>query len=191
MRVFLPYPPSANQRLTVRKGGKGLVNTARYRAWKSEASWVTAMAARDQGTVRQPYRLDAVAMPPKTVRVRDLDNLLKATCDALKEGGAVVDDSLCHMINIAWGLLDDPGILCVIRPWRNLLLPEAGEGKPLSEIAKSLMPRRSRRAATIPAATSGDDLDMRFPGLMGSNGPPSSTPADGTVSPRKRTKRKA
>jgi crossover junction endodeoxyribonuclease RusA len=187
MRVFLPYPPSANQRLTVRKGGKGFVNTARYRAWKSEA------AVRDGAKVSGTYRLDIVADPPPLRRVRDLDNLLKATCDALKDGGAVDDDSLCYVIVAVWGSLADhgPGILCEVRPCPNLLLPEGGEGKSPSGAAKSPRPRRSRPAATIPDAASGDDLDMRFPGLMGSNGPPSSTPADDTVSPRKRTRRKA
>jgi Holliday junction resolvase RusA-like endonuclease len=82
MRVFLPYPPSANERLTVRKGGKGFVNTTRYRAWTREAVWIVAMAARGGKGVAGPFRLFALARPPDLSRSRDVDNLLKATCDA-------------------------------------------------------------------------------------------------------------
>lgn len=162
MRIFLPYPPSANERLTFRKGGRGFVNSAKYRAWKEDAAWIVHMAVRGHGMILGPYRLDAVAMPPQLNRIRDLDNLLKATCDALKDGGAIEDDKLCQMIRISWGALDGSGILCEVLPCRRQLSLGDGSGKSPSE--KELKSprqtrRRSPRAAITPAAETGEFLD--------------------------------
>lgn len=193
MRVFLPYPPSANDRLTVRKGGKGFVNTDRYRAWKSEAAWVVAMAARDQGSVPGHYTLDVVVMRPRLRRTRDLDNLLKAISDALKDGGAIEDDSLCQMIRIAWGQPDEagPGVLCRISKCPSPLLPEAGRSKPQEETVRSLMPRHSRRAATIPDVEMALSTATAQEVVRASESRPSSTPADDIACPTKGTKPKA
>jgi crossover junction endodeoxyribonuclease RusA len=178
MRIFLAYPPSANERLTIRKDGKGMINTAKYRSWKEQASWTIAMAVRDKtNKVRGPYTLDAIARPPELNRKRDLDNLLKAISDALKDGGAIDDDSLCQKISIEWGALDSPGILIGIQPCRNPLSREGGKSKSPPEIAKSRIPRRSPRAATIPAVTTGDDSDMGRQDGKDSGRPLSSIPA--------------
>jgi Holliday junction resolvase RusA-like endonuclease len=166
MRVFLPYPPSANERLTVRKGGKGFVNTTRYRAWMQEAAWVAALAMRDskRKTITGPYRLDMIAMPPLRSQVRDLDNIIKATSDALKKGGAIEDDRFCQILRIAWGELDEAGILVEIESCENLLSPVAGKSKSTLVTAKSQARPRSPRAATTPAAKTGDDSDTDSPG---------------------------
>jgi crossover junction endodeoxyribonuclease RusA len=190
MRVYLPYPPSANQRLTVRKDGKGFVNTARYRAWAREAVWIVAMAARGGKGVAGPFRLFALARQPDLTRSRDLDNLLKATCDALKSGGAIEDDSLCQEIRIVWGDLDEPGILVEIEPCASLLSPAAGKSKSPNETRKSPIRRQSRRAATTPAAGAGESLDTAKGDVVASDSRPSSILAEDTACPKARDKPK-
>jgi crossover junction endodeoxyribonuclease RusA len=190
MRVFLPYPPSANERLTVRKGGKGFVNTARYRAWAREAVWIVAMAARGGKGVAGPFRLFALARQPDLRRSRDLDNLLKATCDALKAGGAIEDDSLCQEIRIVWSDLDEPGILVEIEACESLLSPVAGKSKSPNETRKSPIRRQSRRAVTTPAADAGESLDTAKGDVVASDSPPSSIPAEDTACPKARDKPK-
>jgi crossover junction endodeoxyribonuclease RusA len=155
MRVFLPYPPSGNRRLTARKDGKGFVNTAKYRSWKDEAAWTVAMAVRgERNKIRGTFELHAIAMPPALNRTRDIDNLLKATCDALKAGGAIEDDSFCQRINIEWGMLDSPGILVGVQPCPHPISPVDGNARsPSGNAPKSPHPnRRSPRGATIQAA---------------------------------------
>jgi crossover junction endodeoxyribonuclease RusA len=183
MRIFLPYPPSANERLTVRKGGRGFVNTAHYRAWKLDAAWIVALAARYGNVVKGPYRLGVVAMPPD-LRCRDLDNLIKATSDALKAGGAVEDDSLCQMIRMSWGDLDEPGIFVEIEPCESLLSPAVGKSKSPNETRKSPIRRQSRRAVTTPAADAGESLDTGKGAVMGYESQPSSIPAEDTACPK-------
>src|SRR6478735_3497561 len=156
MRAFLPFPPSANDRLTRASRGKGFVNTARYRAWKHEAAWIVRMAVQGGlSAVKGAFCLDVVANPPD-MRARDLDNLLKATCDALKDGGAIEDDRLCQRISIEWGELDEPGILCEALPCPFLISAEAGKSKSPSRKPKPLIPRRSRRGAIIQDAQTGE-----------------------------------
>jgi crossover junction endodeoxyribonuclease RusA len=185
MRVFLPYPPSANERLTVRKGGGGFVNTAKYRAWKEEASWIVAMAVRDKANkIKGPYTLDVVARPPPLNRRRDLDNLIKATSDALTAGGAVEDDSLCQRVAIEWGPLDSPGVLIGVQPCPHPISPVDGSAKsPSGNEPKSPRPsrRRNPRGATIQAAKSGGSSDTDSPGCRASGRPPSSTLAESIV----------
>jgi crossover junction endodeoxyribonuclease RusA len=180
MKVFLPYPPSANERLTRAKGRKGFVNTAKYRSWKEEAAWVVAMAIRDgEKKVKGHYRLDAVAMPPD-LRPRDLDNLIKATSDAMKDGGAIEDDRFCQMVRIAWDVYGDlgPGILVEVQPCRNLLLSKAGNEKSPIWTEKPQSLPHSRRDATIPAAQTGDHSDTDSPAGKASASPHSSTSAE-------------
>lgn len=184
MRVFLSYPPSANERLTVRKGGRGFVNTAKYRAWKEEAAWVVQMAVRGHGMIYGPYRLAAVAMPPALARSRDLDNLLKATCDALVTGGGVEDDSLCQSILVSWGEIEaGPGILCLVKPCRSLLSRGGGKSKLPSETGKSQTRRRSRPSAIIRDAEILASSATAQEVFRGSGRPLSSTPAESTACP--------
>jgi crossover junction endodeoxyribonuclease RusA len=191
MRVFLAYPPSVNDRLTRAKGRKGFVNTARYRAWKEEAAWVVAMAIRNgESRVGGPYRLDLIVHPPD-MRVRDLGNLEKATSDALKDGGAIDDDSLCQKQTLRWGRLPSgPGILCEMSKCPNLLSLVAGKSKSPPEIAKSRRPRRSPRAAIPPAVTTGE-LSATGRGVLRVPAKrPSFTSAEGTVCGKTKTKPK-
>jgi crossover junction endodeoxyribonuclease RusA len=191
MRVFLPYPPSANKLRRISFDGQ-FRSTKVYRDWMAEAQWIVALAVRDgrgigYGKLPGTYRLDAVAMPPKANRSRDLDNLLKATCDALKRGGAIEDDSLCQEISLRWGELDGPGILVEVQPCANQLSPVDGKGKPTSATAKSPTRRRTHRGATIRDARTGEYMDMGAWAWLGLGDRPSSTPAESTSSKKPKT----
>jgi Holliday junction resolvase RusA-like endonuclease len=188
MRLFLPYPPSANARLTMRKGGKGFVNTAKYRTWMDHAAWVVVLGMRDPRyqKIIGPYRLDMIAMPPLRSQVRDLDNIVKATSDALKKGGAIEDDRFCQKLTLAWGGLDEAGILVEIEPCANRLLLVGGSDKSTTATAKSRTRPRSHRAATTLVAKTGDDLDTANPDNQVSGSPLSFIPADDTACPKRR-----
>jgi crossover junction endodeoxyribonuclease RusA len=111
--VRLPFPPSAN--ILLQRTRTGMAKSARYKAWKNTASWMVKEAILktfDRKGVKGPYALYVLAGPPDK-RKRDLDNLLKATSDALKAGGAVEDDSLCQRIEATWSP-DVEGILVTV-----------------------------------------------------------------------------
>lgn len=119
MKLMLPYPPSANKLWKPVAAGK-MPRTPEYRAWMTEASWLAALAAREQGRIRGTYKVLVEVCPPSLKRRRDLDNLLKATSDALVKGGVVEDDSLCQEITVRWTVLDEPGLMVTIEPVRVL-----------------------------------------------------------------------
>jgi Holliday junction resolvase RusA-like endonuclease len=134
-----------------------------YKIWMQEAAWVIALAMRDSKLkmITGPYRLDMIAMPPLRSQVRDLDNIVKATSDALKKGGAIEDDRFCQKLTLAWGELDEAGILIEIEACANRLSLVDGSDKSTSEKGQKRprRPRRSPRAATTLAAKTGDDSD--------------------------------
>ena len=61
----------------------------------------TCVSARDR-PIKKPIALVIVAHPPDK-RKRDIDNLLKATLDAMEIAGLYVNDNQVHEINIKWG----------------------------------------------------------------------------------------
>lgn len=160
MRLFLPYPPSVNERLAPNKAGR-LVLQSRYRAWMDHAAWVVALGMRDTGATRidGPYSLCAIAMAPLRSQARDLDNILKALSDALQKGGAIEDDRFAQTIKLSWGDLDESGILVEIEPCRPQNLPAAGRSKSTSATRKSPTRRQRRLVATIQDAVIGEASD--------------------------------
>lgn len=189
MRLFLPYPPSVNDRLAPTKAGRLMLQT-RYRAWMQHAAWVVALAMRDARGARidGPYAMTVSAMPPLRSQVRDLDNILKATSDALQKGGAIEDDRFCQRVTLEWGELDEAGVLVEVEPCQNRLLPAAGRSKSPSATAKSQSPRRSRRAATIQGVKTGEALAMGPRGSLVLVSRPSSTSAGSTACGTTKTK---
>lgn len=186
MRIFLTYPPSLNRLWLPTMAG--IKRSPVYRKWMDEAAWTVALAVRDQKkSMRSEYRMRVTANPPPTRRARDLDNLLKATCDALKHGGAVVDDSYAQAIEIHWGWLDGPGVLVELEECRpSLTSPEGGNTSSTSGTERSPTRLRNRPVATIRDAVTGEVLDMAQLGSRVSGSRGSSTSAESTAS----TKRK-
>jgi Holliday junction resolvase RusA-like endonuclease len=191
MKLFLPYPPSVNARMTVNRAGTMILKPG-YKIWMQEAAWVVALAMRDskQKTITGPYRLDMIAMPQLRSQVRDLDNIIKATSDALKKGGAIEDDRFCQKLTLAWGELDEAGILVEIEPCANRLLLVGGSDKSTTATAKSRTRPQSRRAATIQDAEILEFSATAREVLRASGSPPSSIPADSTACPKRRKRPK-
>jgi Holliday junction resolvase RusA-like endonuclease len=185
MRIFLPYPPSANERLTVRKGGRGFVNTAKYRAWKKDAAWIVALAIRaGERRIEGHYQITITAMPQHLWQARDIDNIVKAIPDALKSGGAIEDDRFCQRLTIEWGWLDEPGVIVEVDACESLLLRAAGSAKSPSETPKSPTRRQSRRAVTTPAVGAGVSLATAKGDVMAYGSEPSSIRAGITACPK-------
>lgn len=99
----LPWPPSINHYYeTGRRGPRRLSDRAtRYR-------WMVALQLRGFprfGDARVSLEVDAF---PPDGKVRDLDNLLKALCDALRCAGAYDDDRQIDQLIIRRGEIERP-----------------------------------------------------------------------------------
>lgn len=105
--LTLPYPPSVNRYW--RSLGRGRVVLSREgREYREAVARATGPLKRADG--RLSVMIQAT-MPDR--RTRDLDNLLKATLDALKYAGAYEDDSQIDEIRIMRGNVRKPGGLWV------------------------------------------------------------------------------
>lgn len=107
--IQLPWPPSVNaywgNRVVLPRGGRAFVQTyltaeaTQYREAVQavvRARWPRLRALRDRLTV------SIVAFPPDA-RVRDLDNTLKATLDAITAAGVWADDGQIDELSIKRG----------------------------------------------------------------------------------------
>ncbi|MCC7407526.1 MAG: RusA family crossover junction endodeoxyribonuclease [Phycisphaeraceae bacterium] len=95
LEVELPFPPSVNHywrhfrgRMVISEQGRRYRETVRI-----------ALAAMNVRPAKGCVAVRVEAFPPDRRR-RDLDNLLKALCDALEHGGAFLNDS-----QIVWLLI--------------------------------------------------------------------------------------
>jgi crossover junction endodeoxyribonuclease RusA len=112
--IRLPYPPSVNHYRRHTKTGHSYISD-QGRAYKNNA----ALTAREQ-RMRQisgPVSVRIFAFCPR--RAGDLDNLLKATLDALC-GVAYADDSQIELITIGrFANSDDPHLEVTVTPCRS------------------------------------------------------------------------
>jgi crossover junction endodeoxyribonuclease RusA len=100
--LTLPFPPSTNRYWRHWKGRTLLSREGRtYR----EAAVLAVMKARVQGFGRRKCRVSIVAHMPDARR-RDLDNLLKASLDALTAARVFEDDSQVVRLLVEHGGID-------------------------------------------------------------------------------------
>lgn len=96
--VTLPFPPSTNGLfVNNQRGGRTL--TPRYRDWRVRA--MRAAHEQDLARVAGGYALLITAQRPDR-RARDLDNIVKAISDLLKELGLIDGDHLCQRLVLEW-----------------------------------------------------------------------------------------
>lgn len=113
--VTLTYPPS-NNRLW-RYVGARPIKSAEYRQWiaLNKGEYLRQASGGRCRQISGHYRLTILATAPDSRR-RDLANLEKAVSDLLQNVGAVVDDSNCRELRMAW--VDGPGagVTCTLEP---------------------------------------------------------------------------
>jgi crossover junction endodeoxyribonuclease RusA len=99
IRVEIPFPPSMNRLWRASKGGK-VYRAPEYVTWKEGACWSIAAQCRAE-RVKGPFKLTMLVVPPDK-RHRDLDNLFKASLDALAAAGVIANDRHCRWIEARW-----------------------------------------------------------------------------------------
>lgn len=123
MEITLPYPPSVNRYW--RAIGRGRVIISREgRDYRRKVGYVI-IDMRD-GELPEPTkaRLSVTIkafMPDR--RRRDLDNVLKATLDALQNGGVFEDDEQVDDLRIIREAVEPPGRLEIVMEE----IPDAGK----------------------------------------------------------------
>lgn len=102
----LSWPPTVNHSWRVGSDGRPKLN-AKAKQWRRNA--VTEALVQGVRRVRLggSIAIDILAIPPDG-HVRDLDNLLKPTLDALTAAGIIADDRFVDELRIARGR-PDPG----------------------------------------------------------------------------------
>lgn len=107
MNLTLPYPPSVNRYW--RALGRGRVVISKEgREYRESVARAVGPVRRLGGRLQVWIR---ATMPDR--RNRDLDNLLKATLDALQHAGAYEDDSQIDELRVLRGNVRKPGGLWV------------------------------------------------------------------------------
>ncbi len=91
-------PPSANRIWRVGRNGV-TYRSSDYQAWANAAAW--ELTAQRIGAVEGPFAAE-FRFARKNKKHPDLDNLCKATMDALQAHGAIQNDKLAQRITMSW-----------------------------------------------------------------------------------------
>lgn len=127
--LILPYPPSVNHYW--KRGKKGVHLSQRARMFREDVSIRALDFLRANKTLRGPLEVEIFAHPPDG-KLRDLDNLLKATLDSLSHALVIGDDSQIKRLSIEWGRRIKGGrMVCVL----HCLEPASAKGstEPIAE----------------------------------------------------------
>lgn len=110
MKINLPWPPSVNHYwfIVACKGGGRKVIGKKGKVFREEVREIFGAHNEKQQVGRLSVRIEAY---PPDRRKRDLDNLLKATLDALEQAGAYEDDSQIDDLRIIRKDVCKPGKL--------------------------------------------------------------------------------
>ena len=117
LTVRLALPPSVNSiwRATIGRNGKPRTYRARtYAAWMHTAAWTVKEAVTRKGPIIGDVSVEVYLHP----RRGDLDNRLKAICDALVQGGAITDDDAITRLYATWDSGGDvhKGAVVMVKP---------------------------------------------------------------------------
>jgi crossover junction endodeoxyribonuclease RusA len=120
MRLTLPYPPSVNHYW--KYGIRGVYLTEAGRAYRDNATaWAWKSCWGRPALIEGHVRVAVTTFAPDH-RTRDLDNVLKATLDALKHIGVIVDDGLIDSLSVVRWAPDreNPRIEVEVESWEPL-----------------------------------------------------------------------
>lgn len=106
LEFTLPYPPSVNR--IWRRAGTRIYLAPEGLAYRAAVAEVVKDLRAFEPSDRLALHVEAV-MPDR--RRRDLDNLFKATLDALQAAGVFADDEQLDELAISRGLVKKPGHL--------------------------------------------------------------------------------
>ena len=97
IQIVLPYPPTLNH--FYQRSGKRVFRSKEYRDFIGRVGWIWKISA--PGNWRQEGRIAVnIEVVPPDYRKRDLDNIVKATFDALTRAGAWKDDSQVEALHV-------------------------------------------------------------------------------------------
>ena len=100
IRLSLAYPPSVWK--LYRGWGAGRNKTGVYKSWlRTAGNELLATPLDRRSPVSGKFTMTVLAGRPDA-RARDLDNLLKSTCDLLQTHGLVKNDCLAETITVGW-----------------------------------------------------------------------------------------
>jgi crossover junction endodeoxyribonuclease RusA len=115
MELKLPWPPSVNElygkRVGRNKSGKPTVFVYTKKPGTEFRDAVRAIAY-GCAMVRDQCSLTLLLCPPDR-RARDIDNILKATLDALQHARVIENDVLVRYLVVEWGPKQDGGAVFV------------------------------------------------------------------------------
>lgn len=112
--LILPYPPSVNH--YYKRGGHGVYLTTRAKTFRNNVAIRAIDFLRANKTLRGPIEVELFAHPPDG-KLRDLDNLLKATLDSLTHAAVIGDDSQIKKLSVEWCRRIKGGrMVCVLHP---------------------------------------------------------------------------
>lgn len=109
VRLRLPYPPSVNHYWFRNRNGGMRIGTQGQAFRIATQSVVNRSGA---GKMKGKLYVEILARPPDKRR-RDIDNLLKATLDALQHANLYEDDNQINRIEICRGIVIKGGVLAV------------------------------------------------------------------------------
>lgn len=110
--LILPYPPSVNHYW--KRGKNGIHLTPRARLFREDVAICALDFLRAYKTLRCPIEIEIFAHPPDG-KLRDLDNILKATLDSLTHAAVIADDSQIKKLTIEWARRIKGGrMVCVL-----------------------------------------------------------------------------
>jgi len=92
--ITLPWPPSVNHYWKPRGNGKGMYISEQGKRFRDEVGVAVVLAGKP--TFDSPVAISIVTRKPDKRR-RDLDNIVKATFDALTHAGVIADDDDAHV----------------------------------------------------------------------------------------------
>ena len=111
--VRLPFPVTANRRITKAHKSGRVILTETYRSWLKEAGQEIMVQRAKPVAGEVAVRVELV---PPDARKRDADNTLKCVLDALVANHVIEDDSnkIVREINVEWVSNGHPCVVHVL-----------------------------------------------------------------------------